>query len=209
VTADLSPSRLIDVVLGGTALVVLAPLMALIAVVVRLTSHGPALFRQSRIGYQKRPFVMLKFRTMAADCGDAVHRDFVGRMLRGEDPRELGAGGLYKLRGDCRVTGVGRVLRASSLDELPQLINVLRGEMSLVGPRPALAWEVELYQPHHHERFLVKPGITGLWQVSGRSRLTMNQALELDVEYARRRCIALDLSILVHTIPALFPSWTA
>ncbi|HEU4425694.1 MAG TPA: sugar transferase, partial [Pilimelia sp.] len=118
-------------------------------------------------------------------------------------------GQLFKLQNDCRITRVGRILRATSLDELPQLINVLRGEMAIVGPRPALDWEVELYQPHHHERFEVKPGITGLWQVSGRSRLTMTQALELDVEYARRRNLTLDLSIIVRTIPALLPFWTA
>jgi lipopolysaccharide/colanic/teichoic acid biosynthesis glycosyltransferase len=209
VTTDLSASRLIDVVGAGLALVVLGPIMALVAVLIRLTSPGPAIFRQSRIGYRERPFAMLKFRTMTVNCSDAVHREFVSRMLNGEDPRGTGSGYLYKLQDDGRITPVGRFLRATSMDELPQLINVLRGEMSLVGPRPALAWEVALYQRHHHERFRVKPGITGLWQVSGRSRLTMNEALELDVEYARRRSLALDLSIIVRTIPALFPSWTA
>jgi len=209
VTTHPSPSRQIDVLVAGFALVVLAPVMALILILIRLTSRGPAIFRQSRIGYRKRPFVMLKFRSMTVNCGDEVHRDFVGRMLGGEDPRGRSGGGLYKLQDDCRVTRVGRILRATSLDELPQLMNVLRGEMAIVGPRPALAWEVELYQPHHHERFEVKPGITGLWQVSGRSRLSMNEALELDVAYARRRSVALDLSIIVRTIPALFPSWTA
>jgi lipopolysaccharide/colanic/teichoic acid biosynthesis glycosyltransferase len=208
-TADRSPSRLIDVVVAGAALVLLGPVMALIVALVRLTSPGPAIFRQSRIGYRKRQFVMLKFRTMTVNCSDATHRDFVTRMLGGEDPRGSGGGQLFKLQNDCRITRVGRILRATSLDELPQLINVLRGEMAIVGPRPALDWEVELYQPHHHERFEVKPGITGLWQVSGRSRLTMTQALELDVEYARRRNLTLDLSIIARTIPALFPFWTA
>jgi len=202
-------SRLIDVVLGSVLLIALAPLLALIAVCVRATSRGPAIFRQQRIGYREERFVMLKFRSMETDCSDRVHRDFVSRMLNGEDPRQTGDDGLFKLKRDCRVTRLGRFLRATSLDELPQLINVLRGEMALVGPRPALAWEVELYQPHHHERFDVKPGITGLWQVSGRSRLTMTEALELDVEYARRRTILLDLWILVRTLPALLPSWTA
>jgi lipopolysaccharide/colanic/teichoic acid biosynthesis glycosyltransferase len=198
-------SRLIDVTVSALALVVLAPLMILIAVLVRATSPGPALFRQTRVGYGGQPFVMLKFRSMTTGCDDAVHRDFVGRMLLGEDPRQTGddGDGLYKLRGDCRITPVGRVLRATSLDELPQFFNVLRGEMSLVGPRPALDWEVELYQPHHHERFGVKPGITGLWQVSGRNRLTMTEALELDVQYARRRSVALDLLILLRTLPAV------
>ena len=191
--------------MGAAALlVVLAPALLLIAALVRLTSRGPALFRQERVGYRGRPFTMLKFRSMRVDCPDAVHRDFVGRMLTGHDPRGTGDG-LFKLANDQRVTPLGDVLRRTSLDELPQLVNVLRGDMSLVGPRPALRWEVELYQHHHHERFLVRPGITGLWQVSGRSRLTMTQALDLDVEYARRRSVLFDLWILIRTIPAVLP----
>jgi lipopolysaccharide/colanic/teichoic acid biosynthesis glycosyltransferase len=140
---------------------------------------------------------------MTADCSDDVHRDFVSRMLRGGDLRRTGDTGLYKLEGDRRVTPLGRFLRATSLDELPQLINVLRGDMALVGPRPVLAWEAKLFQPHHHVRFTVKPGITGLWQVSGRGRLTMTEALDLDVEYVRRRSPVLDLWIFVKTLPAI------
>jgi lipopolysaccharide/colanic/teichoic acid biosynthesis glycosyltransferase len=196
-------------VVGALALLALLGLpMLLIAASVRLTSRGPALFRQTRVGYRQRPFVMLKFRTMYIDCPDGVHRDYVRRMLTGEDPRQAGTV-LYKLTGDRRITALGRFLRVTSLDELPQLINVLRGDMALVGPRPVLAWEVELYQPHHYERFEAVPGITGLWQVSGRSRLTMTEALELDVEYVRRRSLALDLWILVHTLPAVLPSGAA
>jgi len=201
-------SRLIDMLAASTLLVVLGPLILLIAALVRITSRGPALFRQTRIGYRQCPFVMLKFRSMYVNCGDEIHRDFVSRMLTGEDPRTAGQG-LYKLGGDRRVMPLGQILRATSLDELPQLINVLRGEMALVGPRPALPWEIELYQPHHHERFTVVPGITGLWQVSGRSRLTMTEALELDVEYVRRRSLALDLWILVKTLPAILPMGAA
>ncbi len=197
-------SRLIDLVGASLLLVVLGPLMLVIAVLVRTTSRGPALFRQTRIGYRQRPFVMLKFRSMYVDCDDTTHRDFVSRMLTGNDPRGTG-GDLYKLSGDRRITPLGRILRATSLDELPQLINVLGGEMALVGPRPVLSWEVELYQPRHLQRFDAVPGITGLWQVSGRSRLTMTEALELDLEYVRRRSIALDLWILVKTLPAVLP----
>jgi len=197
----------LDVVIAGTALILLAPVMALIAALIRITSPGPALFRQTRVGYQQRSFVMLKFRSMYVDSSDDVHRAFVSRMFSADAPtRGDGDGdgdGIHKLSGDRRITSVGRILRSTSLDELPQLINVLRGEMSLVGPRPALDWEVKLYQPHHHERFSVKPGLTGLWQVSGRSRLTMTEALELDVEYARRRSVPLDLLILLKTIPAI------
>ena len=135
---------------------------------------------------------MLKFRTMV-DGADARKPALLHLNEAGE--------GLFKIIDDPRVTRIGRWLRATSLDELPQLINVLRGEMALVGPRPVLAWEVELYQPHHYERFDAVPGITGLWQVSGRSRLTMTEALELDVEYVRRRSLRLDLWILLHTLP--------
>jgi lipopolysaccharide/colanic/teichoic acid biosynthesis glycosyltransferase len=194
-------SRAIDVVLAAALLTVLAPLILVTALLVRVTSRGPALFRQVRIGYRGQPFEMLKFRTMRTGCPDGEHRAFVRRMLDGEDPRS--GGGLYKLTRDRRVTRLGALLRATSIDELPQLINVLRGEMALVGPRPALAWEVERYQPHHHERFTVKPGITGLWQVSGRSRLTITEALELDVAYARTRTLPMDLRILVRTVPAV------
>jgi lipopolysaccharide/colanic/teichoic acid biosynthesis glycosyltransferase len=196
-------TRLIDVTVAAVVLIALAPLIVVIVVLTRVTTPGPAFFAQSRIGYRQRPFKMLKIRTMYVDCDDRVHRDFVREMLRGADPRPCSSAGLYKLVDDPRITPLGRILRTTSLDELPQLINVLLGHMALVGPRPALAWEVELYQPHHYQRFLVKPGITGLWQVSGRSRLTMNEALELDVRYVRSRTVARDLWILVRTIPAV------
>jgi len=202
-------TRLLDVTVAGSSLVILAPFMVVIAGVIRLTSPGPALFRQTRIGIHKQPFVMLKFRTMRVGSDHAIHQEFVRRELSGEDPRRPGGRGLFKLEQDYRVTRVGRLLRSSSLDELPQLINVLRGEMAMVGPRPALSWELELYQPHHHERFRVKPGITGLWQVSGRSRLPMTTALDLDTEYVRRRSLALDLRILVRTVPAVLGLETA
>lgn len=202
-TAGNAGRRLRDLVLAATALILAAPLMAAIAALVRATSPGPILFRQTRLGQLERPFQMLKFRTMYADCDHAVHREYVTRMLSGEDPRQHGATALFKLEHDARIIPIGRFLRRTSLDELPQLLNVLRGDMALVGPRPVLPWEVELYQPHHRERFQVKPGITGLWQVRGRSRLSWSQALELDVEYVRRQSIALDLWILVMTLPAV------
>jgi lipopolysaccharide/colanic/teichoic acid biosynthesis glycosyltransferase len=184
------------------ALVLLSPVLLAVAAAVRLSSRGPAVFRQRRIGQHGQPFEMLKFRSMYVDNDDAIHRDFTVRELRGEDPRD--DGGAFKPANDPRVTRLGRVLRVASLDELPQLINVLRGEMSLVGPRPPLDWEVALYRPEHHERFRVKPGITGLWQVSGRNRLTMLQALDLDIAYVRRQSLLFDLTILVRTVPALF-----
>jgi lipopolysaccharide/colanic/teichoic acid biosynthesis glycosyltransferase len=202
-TAGNAGRRLRDLVLAATALILAAPLMVAIAALVRATSPGPVLFRQTRLGQFEHPFQMLKFRTMYVDCDHAIHREFVTRMLSGDDPRQHGATALFKLEHDARIIPIGRFLRRTSLDELPQLFNVLRGDMALVGPRPVLPWEVELYKPHHRERFQVKPGITGLWQVRGRSRLSWSQALELDVEYVRRQSIGLDLWILVMTLPAV------
>lgn len=147
---------------------------------------------------------MLKLRTMYVGNDDRVHRDYVTGMLVAEQAVGAGNGALFKLVDDPRVTPLGAWLRRSSLDELPQLINVLRGEMSLVGPRPVLPWEAQVFGEAYRQRFAVKPGITGLWQVSGRSRLSMRRALELDVEYALRRSLVLDLTILARTVPALF-----
>jgi lipopolysaccharide/colanic/teichoic acid biosynthesis glycosyltransferase len=195
--------RLLDILLASAALLLAVPLMALIAVLVRATSPGPILFRQTRLGYLECPFQMLKFRSMDAHCDDRPHREYVTRMLSDEDPRQDRQTAVFKLDNDPRITPVGGFLRRTSLDELPQLFNVLRGDMSLVGPRPAMPWEVALYEPHHRLRFQVKPGITGLWQVRGRSRLSWPQALDLDVVYVRRRSIALDLWILVMTLPAV------
>jgi len=193
-------SRLIDVVVAGLALAVLAPLMLGIAVLIKCTSRGPVLFKQVRLGQDQRAFVMLKFRTMYMDSDDRLHREFVCRLLSEPSTVACSADGLYKLAGDPRITRAGCWLRKSSLDELPQLINVLRGEMSLVGPRPALPWEAAMFDPRHKRRFGVRPGITGLWQTSGRNRLTFTQALDLDVEYVERQSLLLDLVILFRTL---------
>jgi lipopolysaccharide/colanic/teichoic acid biosynthesis glycosyltransferase len=195
--------RALDIFIASLALVVLAPLMLGIAALIRVTSKGPILFRQTRIGYLGQPFVMMKFRSMYAECDDKVHRDFVILMF-GEEGGARGApDGRFKLAGDPRVTPIGHVLRRTSLDELPQLFNVLRGQMSLVGPRPALPWEVDLYQEYHRLRFQVKPGLTGLWQVRGRSLVTMQQALDLDVVYVHERSLRLNLWILLMTLPVV------
>jgi lipopolysaccharide/colanic/teichoic acid biosynthesis glycosyltransferase len=193
--------------LASVLIVLAAPLLLLLWCLVRSTSTGPALFRQERVGRGMRLFTMLKLRSMYADNDDRTHRDYVTTMLSGEEAEEEVPArnkALFKLTGDPRVTPLGAWLRRTSLDELPQLINVLRGEMSLVGPRPMLPWEAELLAAQYRRRFTVKPGITGLWQVKGRSRLSMRTALELDVEYTRRRSVLLDLSILARTVPALF-----
>jgi lipopolysaccharide/colanic/teichoic acid biosynthesis glycosyltransferase len=202
--------RALDIALASVLIVLAAPLLLLLWCLVRSTSAGPALFRQERVGRGMRPFTMLKLRSMYADNDDRTHRDFVTTMLSAEEAEEAEEevparnNALFKLTGDPRVTPLGAWLRRTSLDELPQLINVLRGDMSLVGPRPMLPWEAQLLAAPYRRRFTVKPGITGLWQVKGRSRLSMRTALELDVEYTRRRSVLLDLSILARTVPALF-----
>jgi lipopolysaccharide/colanic/teichoic acid biosynthesis glycosyltransferase len=192
----------LDVSLGAIALVLSAPLLVLAAIAIRISSHGPVLFRQQRIGQAGKPFTMWKFRTMRVTNDDSAHRAYVRAMLLGGEYPQPGRLGLHKLDDD-RVTAVGRLLRRTSVDELPQLFNVLRGDMSLVGPRPALPWEVELFSPVDLVRFDVKPGITGLWQVSGRSRLTMRQALELDRAYVTQQSLLLDLKILLKTLPVV------
>jgi lipopolysaccharide/colanic/teichoic acid biosynthesis glycosyltransferase len=194
--------RGLDLLLAGTGLIVLTPLLAAIWLAVRLSSPGPAVFRQERLGLHQRPFTMYKFRSMTVGNSDAVHRAYVSRMLTADGAQSERVNGLYKLDGDPRVTRLGAWLRRTSLDELPQLVNVVRGEMSLVGPRPVLAWEAELFRPEAMARFDTRPGLTGLWQVSGRNRLTMPQALALDVEYVRRQSLWLDLTILARTLPA-------
>jgi lipopolysaccharide/colanic/teichoic acid biosynthesis glycosyltransferase len=190
--------RALDLALGTLALIVFAPVLVMAAVLVRVTSQGPALFRQTRIGQHGRPFTMFKLRTMRSDCDDQAHRDFnLGELVDRADPGT--SDGVYKLEDDPRITKVGRLLRRFSIDELPQLFNVLRGDMSLVGPRPSLPWEVAHFAPEQRLRNQVRPGMTGLWQVSGRNRLSMLEMLTLDVSYVKRRSLLLDLSILVRT----------
>jgi len=181
-------------------LVILMPLLVVVYLAVRATSSGAGIYRQERVGVGGRTFDIYKFRTMHHRASEDVHRDYVSRLLAGEVEAEKG---LYKLGDDARVTRVGRLLRRTSLDELPQLVNVLRGDMSLVGPRPAIPWEVEMFPPWAMARATVRPGLTGLWQVSGRNRLTMTEGLELDVDYVKRANLLFDLQIMFRTIPAL------
>lgn len=196
--------RLFDVVVAAACLLLLSPLLVAVVAAVRLTSPGQALFHQTRVGLCGRPFVMYKFRTMYADSSDDLHRSYVRRLMLERQPPPGGRSGLYKLEADPRVTPLGRLLRRTSIDELPQLFNVIRGDMALVGPRPALPWEAELFGPAHAKRALVPPGITGLWQVSGRNRLPMKKGLDLDLEYVERQSFAFDLALLLKTIPAVF-----
>jgi len=195
--------RALDVVIAALLLLTLSPVLAIVWLLVRTSTPGGALFRQPRVGRYGRRFVMYKFRTMYADCPDDLHRAYVSRLLSETDPSAGGEQGIFKLRDDPRITRAGRWLRRTSLDELPQLLNVLRGDMSLVGPRPALPWEAALFGQQYHKRFMVPPGVTGLWQVSGRNHLTMRQGLDLDVAYVDQQSLILDLKILIKTLPAV------
>jgi lipopolysaccharide/colanic/teichoic acid biosynthesis glycosyltransferase len=192
--------RALDLAIASSLLVLLAPLLLLIALVIRLDSRGPALFRQRRLGRDLRPFVVNKFRTMHVDMRDDEHRAFVQRLIAGDAERHRE---LFKLAGDQRVTRAGRFLRRSSLDELPQLLNVVLGQMSLVGPRPPLDYEVEKYPAHAFGRFAVRPGITGWWQVCGRSQLSFDEMIALDLEYAARRSLWFNVRILARTLPVV------
>ena len=203
---QLALKRCVDLLGATVGLLVAFPIMLVVAVAIKLDSHGPVFFLQERIGTGGRRFRVWKFRTMRNGASDAAHRELVHQMLRGDDAaaaRQSANGPVYKLIDDVRVTKIGRLLRRASLDELPQLLNVLRGEMSLVGPRPPLLYELEKYDHWQFDRLQVLPGITGLWQVSGRNRLTYRQMCELDVEYVRRWSVWLDLKILFRTIPVV------
>ena len=199
-TADLAVKRVIDVTVATVGLVCLAPLLLLLVVWVRRSGPGGAIFRQTRVGLDQKPFVMYKFRTMKVGSDATLHQEYVRRLLAGE---VISEGGLYKLSADPRVTKIGSFLRRSSMDELPQLLNVLMGDMSLVGPRPCLPYELERFPPWAVTRFAVRPGLTGIWQVSGRNRLSMLEGIRLDVGYVARRNLWMDLAILAATIRAV------
>jgi len=177
---------------------------------VKTTSKGPVFFKQRRIGQYGKPFVFLKFRSMYVNNDSSVHETYVKQLIAGQAPCHLGKHGengaaVYKLTKDSRVTRVGKLLRRMSLDELPQVFNVLRGEMSLVGPRPAIPYELAAYQTWHRRRVLeVKPGITGLWQVNGRSRVKFDEMVRLDLRYANTWSPWLDIKILLSTPRAVW-----
>jgi lipopolysaccharide/colanic/teichoic acid biosynthesis glycosyltransferase len=198
--------RGIDILGSCAALALLSPLIAVTAVLVRLSSKGPVLYRQQRLGQYGKPFDMLKFRSMRINCDASIHHEFMKSVIAGTHngncPDE--GGPVYKMTNDPRITPIGRLLRRYSMDELPQFVNVLKGEMSLVGPRPPLAYEFEEYQLWHRRRVLeAQPGITGLWQVKGRSRICFDDMVRLDLEYVRSWSLWLDLRILLRTPAAV------
>lgn len=183
-----------------------SPLLLLIALAIRLDSRGTVLLRQTRVGQHGRLFTCYKFRTMAQNADPELHRRYMRAFIHDclpnrDEPTPSAA--VFKLADDPRVTRVGRILRRTSLDELPQLLNVLRGDMSLVGPRPALPYEVEEYEAWHRARLGVAPGITGWWQVYGRSRVSFEQMVTMDLHYIARQSLALDIKLLLLTVPAV------
>jgi lipopolysaccharide/colanic/teichoic acid biosynthesis glycosyltransferase len=202
--------RFLDVLVALVALLVLAPLMLVVALAICVDSRGSAFYRQRRVGGWRRrngewavgTFSVWKFRSMAAGASDGPHREHVRAYVEG---RLAGTGeaGSFKLDRDPRITRVGALLRRTSLDELPQLFNVLAGDMSLVGPRPVPPYEVEAYEPWHRERLAALPGITGLWQVAGRCDLPFEDMIRLDIEYVRTRTLRLDVTVLARTLPAV------
>ena len=203
-SVQLALKRLLDLLGALTGLVLFSPLMLIIALAVKFTSPGPIIFQQTRLGKRGNPFFFYKFRSMAAGNDDRVHREYVCKLINGEND-QINQGEkdrpLYKLKNDCRITKVGRIIRKLSIDELPQLFNVLKGEMSLVGPRPPIPYEVEKYKSWHLRRILeVKPGITGLWQVEGRSKTSFDEMVRLDIRYVQNCSLWLDIKILFRTV---------
>ena len=198
-----SAKRALDIAGSAALLAVCSPVFLIIAALVKWTSKGPVFFRQERVGQHAQPFMMLKFRTMQTNAGHEIHQQYVSEYIQGRvanAPTANAAPPVFKIVGDPRVTNVGHFLRRSSLDELPQFLNVLKGEMSLVGPRPPLPYEVKCYKAWHVRRVVeAKPGITGLWQVTGRSRTTFDEMVRLDLRYARRQSLWIDLKILLAT----------
>jgi len=195
--------RALDLALLLILLPGLLLLGVVIALVVKLGSRGPVFFRQNRVGYKGKEFVCLKFRTMHVNAETDSHRQHARELIKSQNPMMK----LDQVR-DPRVVPFGRLLRACGLDELPQLINVLSGEMSLVGPRPCIRYECDAYEPWHWQRFDAAPGLTGLWQVSGKNRTTFDEMVRLDIGYARRQTFWLDLQIIARTLPALWQQYS-
>jgi len=189
---------MLDVILILLALPLLIPLVILIISIIRTVSKGPVLFQQERVGYLGKRFMCLKFRTMFVGSDTGIHQGHLNHLQNSDAPMVK-----MDVQGDSRIIPLGILLRSSGLDELPQMINVLRGEMSLVGPRPCLQYESDKYLPWQRERFNAVPGLTGLWQVSGKNRTTFVEMIQLDIEYARNQSLWLDLRIIFMTIPAL------
>jgi lipopolysaccharide/colanic/teichoic acid biosynthesis glycosyltransferase len=196
--------RVFDIVFTLLILIPLCILTAVVALMIRLNSKGPIFFRQKRVGQDGVEFEMLKFRSMYQNSDDALHREATRQFMNGSKlSHKEDSSKSYKLTNDARITKVGSFLRKTSIDELPQFFNVLRGEMSLVGPRPALQYEVDLYSPQDRLRLLGKPGLTGPWQVYGRSRVSFPKMVQMDIDYLRQQSLREDLKLIVMTVPVM------
>jgi exopolysaccharide biosynthesis polyprenyl glycosylphosphotransferase len=193
--------RTSDILISALAVLLLFPLWLLIALLIKLDSRGPVFYSQERVGMDGRLFLVFKFRTMAAGADSEVHREYQRAFIAGRAEANLSDDGkpTYKLLGDARITRIGKLLRRTSLDEVPQLLNVLMGDMSIVGPRPPIPYEVEAYELWHRKRLDMKPGLTGLWQVSGRNRLPFEEMVRLDLFYIENWSLLLDLKIILRT----------
>jgi len=190
--------RVLDVSLTLVASPLLVAVSAVIAVVIKCVSRGPVLFRQERIGLKGKPFICLKFRTMRVNAPTTGHQAYLETLMKSGQPMTK-----MDCQGDPRLIPLGSVLRSTGLDELPQFMNVLRGEMSVVGPRPCLRYEYDSYEPWQKQRFNSLPGLTGLWQVSGKNKTTFEQMIRMDIRYAETKSLALDLAIILKTVPVL------
>jgi lipopolysaccharide/colanic/teichoic acid biosynthesis glycosyltransferase len=212
--------RVFDIVITLHGILLILPLIAIIALLIKLDSPGPIIFKQERVGAKRqtrngrtswavRTFSFYKFRTMWTDTNPVLHQQYMEAYISGDEAEmanlqpDLESSASYKLNGDPRITRIGKFLRRTSLDELPQLWNVLKGDMSLVGPRPPIPYEVKKYAQHHFGRLAALPGITGLWQVNGRCETTFEEMIQLDLEYIEKQSIWLDLKILILTVPAV------
>lgn len=191
--------RLLDITVSTISLILFSPVILLIAVAIKIDSNGPVFFRQERIGYKGKRFILYKFRSMHANNDSTIHKNYVKELIKGKTE----SNGIYKITDDPRVTKVGRILRRSSLDELPQLYNILKGDMSVVGPRPALEYETEVYELWHRTRVACKPGLTGKWQIEGRSSTSFDNMVRMDLGYISKRSLLTDVKIMFRTPWAL------
>jgi lipopolysaccharide/colanic/teichoic acid biosynthesis glycosyltransferase len=200
-----SLKRITDIALAASALVIFAPVFTVIAALIKLSSPGPVIYRQERLGYGGKRFKLYKFRSMKPNCETSSHKDYVLSLIKGGPTGSMTDTGFYKIVNDPRITKIGHFLRKTSLDELPQLFNVLKGEMSLVGPRPPIPYEVEAYAPWHRRRLLEAiPGITGLWQIEGRSRTSFDEMVRMDIRYSTSWSLWLDIKLLFKTPLSVF-----
>ncbi len=206
--------RMTDILLSALGLVLLSPLLVVIGLAIRLTSTGPAIFKQTRVGarphfkhgrvvWETCNFTIYKFRSMVTEADPTLHQTYIKAYIQGDQAAADNPDKKFKLTDDARITPVGRILRNTSLDELPQLLNVLKGDMSLVGPRPLPTYEVAEFQDWHRERLACRPGITGIWQVEGRCRVSFEEQIRMDIDYVRRQSMLLDFKLMVLTIPAV------